>query len=201
MDEGNGWDSREGAKPNRGPVNPDGNQVIRKVSYTHDAMIDMLVENPQLDQRQLARCFGYTEAWVSQIINSDAFRERLAARKDAIVDPVLRMSVEERIRGLVDKSVQILLQKMNEAPTVATAVKVLDVGTRALGYGARQGTQVTQTNYIALVPPTSPNAGEWAAAYHPLAAPAAIAAGGAAVGSIEGLSPDKAAELLTGSDG
>ena len=39
-------------------------QVIKKLSYTHDAMIDHLVANPAISQGQLAGLFGFTQGWV-----------------------------------------------------------------------------------------------------------------------------------------
>ena len=142
--------------------------VVKRISYTHDAMIDLVIADPLISQGQLARHFGYTEGWVSQVFNSDNFRERLAERKEEIVDPVLKMSIEEKLRGLVDKSIEVLMKKLIEAPNGALAIKALDSGSRALGYGARnaQG-NVTQNNYIALVPPTAPSAAAWVEQYKP----------------------------------
>ncbi len=145
-------------------------ESIQKVSYTHDAMIDMIVEKPTITQAELALNFGYTPGWVSQVINSDAFRERLAARKDDLVDPRIRMTLEDRIKGLVDTSLEILAKKLNDTQNMHVAVRVFDVGVRALGYGAKgAGAGVQINNYVALVPPKANNPTQWLEAHQPAA--------------------------------
>ena len=52
----------------------------------------------------MAKAFGFTPAWVSIVVNSDAFQTRLAARKDELVDPTLRLTLNERFNALVVRS-------------------------------------------------------------------------------------------------
>lgn len=143
--------------------------AIQKVRYSHDAMIDLIIENPTISQNAMAAHFGYTPGWVSQIINSDAFRERLAERKDELVDPRIRTSIEERIRALADKSIEVLLQKLHETSNMNVAVRALDVATRSLGYGAKPSAAVQINNYVAHIPPRAPDSASWNAAYTPQA--------------------------------
>lgn len=139
--------------------------AIRKVRYSHDAMIDLIIENPTVTQGELAAFFGYTPGWVSQVINSDAFRERMAERKDDLVDPRIRMSLEERIRGLADKSIEVLLTKLHETNNMNVAVRALDVATRSLGYGAKPSAAVQINNYVAHIPPRAPDSSAWVEGY------------------------------------
>jgi hypothetical protein len=113
------------------------NNAIAKVSYTHDAVIDLVIANPGLSQGTLAAHFGYTQGWLSQVMGSDAFQARLALRRGEIVDPVLFATVEEKIRGLALQSLTVLQKKL-EQPQVAdgTALKAFELSSRALGYGA-----------------------------------------------------------------
>ena len=145
--------------------------AIQKVRYSHDAMIDLIIEDPTISQGAMAAHFGYTPGWVSQVINSDAFRERLAERKDELVDPRIRTSIEERIRALADKSIEILLEKLHTTQNMNVAVRALDVATRSLGYGARPANAVQINNYVAHIPPRAPSAADWSANYTPTAAP------------------------------
>jgi hypothetical protein len=140
---------------------------IQRVSYTHDSLIDLIVENPCISQNELAARFGYTPGWVSQVVNSDAFRERLAQRREEVVDPVLRMSLEERIRGVVDKSLPVLLEKLETTGNPNIAIRVLEHGSRALGYGAQQKQAVVVQNYVAIVPPKSLDSASWSEAHAP----------------------------------
>lgn len=122
------------------PGGPSAGAGIKKVSYTHDSMINLIIANPVIDQNQLAAHYGYTPAWVSQIIASDAFQTRLAERKDELIDPTIRATIEENFKGLVVRSLAILKEKLNR-PTSAIpdnlALRTLELSSRALGYGAR----------------------------------------------------------------
>lgn len=86
---------------------------IAKVRYTHDAMIDEIIAFPSISGGELAQRFGYTQAWISIITNSDAFKERLAERKGEIIDPKLRASVEERLESLAKRSLDKLLERLD----------------------------------------------------------------------------------------
>lgn len=143
---------------------------LKKVSYTHDAMIDLIIENPAASQGEIAAHFGYTPGWVSQVFNADAFKERLAQRKDELVDPVIRASIEEKLQALADKSIQVLLEKLHQTQNPNVAIRSLDVTMRSLGYGAKQAS-VQVNNYIAHVPPRAISADDWRSNYTPLAAP------------------------------
>lgn len=113
---------------------------IQRVSYTHDAMIDLVLQNPMISQNDIADHFGYTASWVSIVFNSDAFQARLAARKTEIVDPLVRGQVEEAIKGLVSRSVEILREKLASTnPNTDLALEVFKASTKAAGYGARTG--------------------------------------------------------------
>lgn len=126
------------------------NRGIAAVKYTHDAMIDLIIQNPSISQNALAAHFGYTASWVSQIIASDSFQSKLAERKDKLVDPLIRNSIEEGFRAMVIRSQEILMEKLNGPAHLIPdqlALRTMELATRAAGYGARDGgTQVTQVN-------------------------------------------------------
>lgn len=120
---------------------------IAKLSYTHDAMIDQIIAKPDISQNQLAALFGYTPAWVSQIISSDAFQAKLAERTKELVDPVVRASVEEQFKGIVSRSLDILREKLNRPAHQVPdnlALRSLEISARAAGYGARDQTPSVQ---------------------------------------------------------
>jgi hypothetical protein len=135
-------------------------------------MIDLVVANPAISQNEIAAHFGFTPGWVSQVFNSDAFKNRLAERKEELIDPVLKASIEEKLNALADKSIQVLLEKLHQTQNMNVAIRALDVTTRALGYGAKAGNAVQINNYIAHVPPRSASIEEWQSNYKsPVAAP------------------------------
>lgn len=143
---------------------------IQKVRYTHDAMIDLVVSNPAVSQNEIAAHFGFTPGWVSQVFNSDAFKNRLAERKEELIDPVLKASIEEKLNALADTSIKVLLEKLHQTQNINVAIRALDVTTRALGYGAKQA-MVQVNNYIAHVPPRAKDVNDWRENYVPSMAP------------------------------
>ena len=142
-----------------------GKDSIQRVKYSHDAMIDMIIVNPAISQGEIAKAFGYTEPWVSRIFGSDAFQARLAQRKCDLVDPTLVASVEERLRAVASRSLDLVMEKL-ENPKLCTldqVMKAVEVSTKALGYGARQTNVAVQTSFVVAMPSVNPNANDWAA--------------------------------------
>jgi len=122
---------------NISPYSPDRPQIA-KVRYSHDGMIDLLITNPGIHQNAIAKHFGYSAAWVSTILASDAFQVRLAARRHELVDPQITTTIEERFKALANASVEKLLEHMNQ-PMVQidpeVMLKAAALGAKALGIG------------------------------------------------------------------
>jgi hypothetical protein len=115
---------------------------IARVRYTHDALIDMIVTNPWISQNALASYFGYSAAWISTIINSDAFQAKLHERKAALIDPALKEQIDQTFDILIRRSQEILLARLqNPEVTDNTALRTLELASRSRGYGARQEPQ------------------------------------------------------------
>lgn len=141
--------------------------AIQRVKYTHDALIDMIISNPAVSQGELAKMFGYTQGWLSRVMNSDAFQARLALRKSDVVDPTLVLSIDEKLRALASKSLDVVMDKLAVTQNPDTALKALEVTSKALGYGARQQNLNVQQNFVVALPPKSASADEWALAHGP----------------------------------
>ena len=103
-------------------------------------MADAILGNPWISQNQLAAVFGRTPGWISLVITSDAFQAYLASRKEELVDPALRASIEENFRSLVLRSAEVLREKLTLPTNQVSdnlALGVLTAASKALGYGAR----------------------------------------------------------------
>lgn len=129
-------------------VAPAAKPTIAKVSYSHEAMIDLIIAHPGISQNALAAHFGYTASWISQVISSDTFQTALAKRREQLVDPLMRETVETQFKALVARSFDILQQKLNR-PAVEIpdnlALRTFEIATRAAGYGVRETPPVAQT--------------------------------------------------------
>lgn len=139
--------------------------AIERVKYTHDGFIDMIIANPAISQAALASHFGYTQAWVSRIMNSDAFQARLAVRKGDIVDPTLVATIDEKLKALASKSLDVVLEKLSVTQNPDTALKALEITSKALGYGARQQNLNVQQNFVVALPGKAVSSEDWAAVH------------------------------------
>jgi len=141
--------------------------AISRIKYTHDAMLDWIIANPAASQGEIAKAFGYTQAWVSRIFCSDAFQARLAERKGDLIDPTIVQSAEERIRGLAMQSADILAKKLEQTQSPDLALKVFDISVKAAGYGARQQNVAIQNSFVVQLPNKIESAQAWADAHNP----------------------------------
>lgn len=107
-----------------------------KTNYSHDAMIDLIIASPGISQGQLAAHFGYSEGWVSNIIASDAFQAMMAKRREEVIDPMLKATLEERFKGLVVRSLHVLMKKLEQPDVPANvAIRAAELGAKSLGLG------------------------------------------------------------------
>lgn len=144
---------------------------ILRVRYSHDAMIDLIIATPGITQREIARIFDHTEPWISNIVNSDAFKARLAERKGELIDPSLVASIDERLRAVADKSLSLLVEKLNAPiqPSDDFVLKSAELASKALGYGARQagGGGGVNVAVVVQVPPKIASSDEWSKVHQP----------------------------------
>jgi len=141
--------------------------AIKRVSYTHDAMLDLIIARPEISQLAIADHFGYTQPWVSRIMNSDAFQARLAERKGDIIDPTLTANFEERMKSLAAQSMDVLERKLAQTSNPDLAFKIFEVSSKAMGYGAREKNVAVQNNFVVQLPNKIQDAQAWANAHNP----------------------------------
>lgn len=134
---------------------------LQVVHYSHEAMIDEIIANPNIKQHELAKKFGKSGPWISRIIGSDAFQAALAKRREDITDPFLVATVEERFKGLAYQSLDIIAEKLETSKNTDLALKALDVSVKALGFGARNAGPAQQNNFVIQLPSKSRDSSEW----------------------------------------
>jgi transcriptional regulator with XRE-family HTH domain len=123
--------------------------AIAKLNYSHDGMIDLIIANRGISQNDIAKQFGYSASWVSQVMTSDAFQSRLAERTLEIVDPTLRATVKEHLQGILARSMELLKIKLSGEPNQVPdqlVIRSVELSSRALGYGARESGPTVQVN-------------------------------------------------------
>lgn len=82
---------------------------IARLSTSHEMLMNWLVLNPEKSQRECADHFGYTQAWVSQIVHSDIFQHALKEKQLAI-----GLRVADSIPARLRKAADIALDKLTD---------------------------------------------------------------------------------------
>lgn len=115
-------------------MSADSSNTLKKLTYTHEAMIDLILQEPTVTYKELAEIFGFSEGWIARVVGSDAFTARLAERKAALIDPVIARSLNERLRGVTVKAIDLISEKLSsEEAGAAYALEALGVATTAMG--------------------------------------------------------------------
>lgn len=89
---------------------------------------------PDKSQREIAKMLGYTEAWLSTLINSDMFQERYKKLKDNYHSTAfigLRSKTEAAASMAVDRLVEIL---ENDQEKALTPSFILEATTKLLSH-------------------------------------------------------------------
>lgn len=142
-----------------------GNRLVR-VHYSHEAMIDVIIAEPTITQRDLAKRFGRSESWTSIIMGSDSFQAALAKRRDDLTDPFLIATIEERFHGLAQQSLQVIAENLEKTRNADLALKALDISAKALGFGAKNSQGgVVNNSFVVQLPSKMTDSSEWAKAH------------------------------------
>lgn len=124
--------------------------ALAKIRYSHTDMIDFIIANPGISQGALAARYGYTQGWISNVMASDAWQSAMAARREEIVDPALKLTVDERFRGLTVRSLERLMEKL-DAPVVSDQVvlRAVELGAKAMGVGGNAAPAAPAQDHLA----------------------------------------------------
>lgn len=143
---------------------------VKKLDYSHQALADMILTNPAMNRRELAVIFDKSDTWIQYVLNSTAFQIYLEKRKEELIDPVIRMTLEERLNSLATVSADILMTKLTMVPEKLAdeklALRTLEIASKSLGYGARdRGAVNVQNNFVVAMPNKVESSEAWASQY------------------------------------
>jgi hypothetical protein len=112
---------------------------ITKLTAAHDAMIDMILANPRITNEELAAQFDMTHTWVATLRHTSLFKRRMEDRREAVIDPLLIASIEEKIRAVTDMAVEHLLEKLTAKTGDLSdqfVLRAAEFGSKAMGLGS-----------------------------------------------------------------
>jgi hypothetical protein len=123
---------------------PTTSPTIARLSIRHDAILNFLIANPMMKMGDVARYFNVTPTWLSIIMNSDAFRERLAARQDAIFSSVT-VPLRARVEGLAHRALDRMADSIEHVDDHSELRETADMLLHRLGYAPRTGAAAAPT--------------------------------------------------------
>lgn len=105
--------------------------------YTPEGMVDTIIQNPELTPKQLAALYGKTAGWFATVVASEAFQQALEPRRAEVADPAIVATMEERLKALAIRGLEVLQQKL-DSPAVSDIIvlKAAEIGVKGLGLGA-----------------------------------------------------------------
>jgi hypothetical protein len=135
-----------------------------KLRPWHEHVIDILIAEPNITQREIAGRLNRSEYWLSIVVNSDAFQQAYKARKAGILDPLLVATVEERLTAVANKAADKLMDRlaMNAAFSNKELIETAKMASTALGLGPSKAAGPVQNLYIIPAPVTPVNSTQWA---------------------------------------
>jgi len=132
-------------------------------------MIEVLVANPSMTQRELARMFNRSEPWISCVARSDAFQVALKARRDEVYSPILA-PMQEKLEAAAHASIERIHERltsvipMKDNDLIQASKVVLD----AAGYGARSRGEGDGGPMVVInLPSKAADEATWGARYAP----------------------------------
>lgn len=118
---------------------------IKKISYTHEAMINWLISNPDRYLKDAAAYFGVTQPWLSTIINSDIFQAKLKERQDAVFASVAS-GIPEKLRACADIALERLAEKLTVVDDPELLLDASDKLLGRMGYSPAKASTVINNN-------------------------------------------------------
>ena len=106
---------------------------IKSVSHTHEAMMDWMLQNPHLGLREMSAFFGYSMAWLSVVINSDAFQHKYAERRTEL-NGVVGASIAERLNAVAEIGLEKLANVLEKTEDARVIVDATDKILHRMGY-------------------------------------------------------------------
>lgn len=120
-----------------------------KMRYSHQAMAQLVAENPWITQNELGAVFGYSAAWISTVMTSDAFKNILAQWQDSGEAAEMRLTIRERYQAMTEQSLRVLQEKLAKPADAVPdnlAIKAAELGAKALGLGGHAPVPVVVTS-------------------------------------------------------
>jgi hypothetical protein len=124
----------------------------KSVSIRHNEIMDFLMMNPSVKMSEVARQFGVTPGWLSQIVHSDVFQALLKEKQDVAFHESV-MPLREKMMHVAHQALDRLAERLPQETEVSTLSRTAESVLDRLGYGSKQNAATiinnTQVNVLA----------------------------------------------------
>ena len=128
--------------------------TARRHSYWYDAIIDIMLAEPGIEQRELARRFGKSEPTMRMLLNSDMFKNRYDTRRRELNERMAdEISQETSTVALL--SLREVTKRLRDNPAAIPIGQLTEISHSTLdrlGYGQKSVAAPTQVNVNVSVP-------------------------------------------------
>jgi len=121
---------------------------IDTLNFRHEAIVDMMLAHPEMKQNDIANKLDLTPAWLSTVVNSDAFRVYYEKRREEYTLELHNKTVR-KLYDVALAATEVVLEALGEDevdPRFALDAK--DKSLHRLGYGPSKGNVVLNQNNI-----------------------------------------------------
>lgn len=129
---------------------------ITEVRNKHEAIAQFMAMNPTVPQGIVAAEFNVTQAWLSVIVRSDAFQQRMKELQGDLYSPVMQ-SLREKMETAAHLALDALTEKLGTCDDAGFALDASDRLLSRMGYGNKNGQGSTVINNNLNVQTVDPN--------------------------------------------
>lgn len=111
--------------------------AIKRLSHTHQAIMDYMLANPSVALGDVAKHFGYTQPWLSTVINSDTFQKAFRERRTAwenIHDGRLAAKLTQVAERSLDRLLDALEEEGDDKLSPKAANDIARTALNAIGF-------------------------------------------------------------------
>ena len=115
-----------------------------RLNRLHEEMMYLILANPVITRKELVERMNRSYSWVHNALNAPAFQKMLRENAKEIHDFTIIASIEDRLRGVVSRTVELLEERLEQPGSELTDQFLLETfkaSSKSLGMGPQTGNQ------------------------------------------------------------
>lgn len=125
------------------PLTENGQTILKRgLNDLHRALADWILMNPGGTLRQMGTAFGYSPAWLCQVVNTDMFKAYMADRR-VEVNSVIASDLPTRLQAAAFLATERMIEVIEKTDDAPTLIDAFDKVLHRYGYApnAKNGAQ------------------------------------------------------------